>query len=95
MTALIVGKTVGIFGFSLIGHVLGAKLPEGMGPKDLFVAGLIAGLGLTVALFVAGEAFQGELQGAAKMGALFSAVVAPLALFVAWVLRVKKPADAS
>jgi NhaA family Na+:H+ antiporter len=45
---------------------------------------VIAGLGLTVALFVAGKAFPGDspFQEPAKMGAVFSIVAA----LVAWVL---------
>ncbi len=91
LLGLSVGKAVGIFGFSYIGHLLGFKLPEGMGPRSLFVAGVIAGLGLTVALFVAGVAFTDPtLQGAAKMGALFSAFIAPLAIILGKVLRVRE-----
>ena len=98
--ALIVGKTAGIFLFSWIGHLLGFSLPEGMGWRSLLTAGCVAGLGLTVALFVAGVAFtDGTLQGAAKMGALLSAFVAPLAIFMGKMLDVRgeyerlKPAD--
>lgn len=90
LLGLIVGKTVGIFGFSMIGHLLGFSLPKGMGWRSLLTVGLVAGLGLTVALFVAGVAFTDPvLQGAAKMGALLSAVVAPLAIAVGRVLRVR------
>ena len=86
---LLAGKTVGIFGFSAIGHMLGFKLPEGMDFKSLLVAGVTASLGLTVALFVSGQAFADpELQGAAKMGALFSAFVAPIVFILAKVLGV-------
>ena len=88
---LAAGKTVGIFGFSMIGHLLGFSLPKGMGWKSLLTAGLIAGLGLTVALFVAGVAFtEPGLQGAAKMGALLSALVAPVAIVLGKVLGVRK-----
>ncbi|MEM9193694.1 MAG: Na+/H+ antiporter NhaA [Myxococcota bacterium] len=91
VVALLVGKTLGIFLFSYGGHVLGYKLPEGMNGRSLFVAGLTAALGLTVALFVAGVAFtEPNLQGAAKMGALFSVIAVPLVLISASVLRVHK-----
>ena len=50
-------------------HLIGFKLPKGMNLGSLLVAGMVAGMGLTVALFVAGEAYQDPgLQGAAKMG---------------------------
>lgn len=69
-----IGKTAGIFLMARIGHLLGYPLPERIGSKELILVGLIAGTGLTVALFVAGEAFTDPaVQGAAKMGALFSA----------------------
>ena len=90
--SLILGKTIGIFLFSWAGAKMGFPLPEGMGFRHLFVAGIIAGLGLTVALFVAGEAFKGELSthmGPAKMGAVFSAVAALLAIVAGKILKVK------
>src|SRR5690606_17905811 len=91
LLALVVGKTAGISLMSYLGHRLGFSLPEGMGLGALLVAGLIAALGLTVALFVAGVAFQDPaLQGAAKMGALFSAVAAPLAIVLGRALRVHR-----
>ncbi len=90
LLALLVGKTVGIFGFSAVGHMLGFKLPQGMNFRSLIVVGLTAGLGLTVALFVAGVAFTDpSLQGAAKMGALASVVAAPAVLILAKLFGVK------
>lgn len=89
--ALLVGKTVGIFGMSWIGARLGFPLPTGMDGKSLAVAGLVAGLGLTVALFVAGEAYpDAALRGEAKMGALFSGGIFAIALVVGRVLRIEK-----
>ena len=86
--ALLVGKTAGVFGFAMAGHYLGFKLPDGMNWRSLLTAGITAGLGLTVALFVAGVAFTDEgLMGAAKMGALFSVLAAPVAILVARVLK--------
>ena len=87
--SLLVGKTLGIFLFSYAGAKAGFPLPDGMKMKHLFVAAIIAGLGLTVALFVAGQAFTGETQGAAKMGALFSGGVAFIALLAGRMLSVK------
>lgn len=96
LVALVVGKTVGIFAFSWVGTLLGYPLPTGMNNRSLFVAGLTAALGLTVALFVSGVAFPdttpagAAIQGAAKMGALLSAAVAPVVLIVARILRVRE-----
>ncbi len=91
LVALLVGKTVGIGVFSLGAAKMGFPLPTGMGAKEVLVAGIVAGLGLTVALFVAGVAFtDGGMQGAAKMGALMSAGAAGLALLMAKILRIEK-----
>ncbi|HUH03608.1 MAG TPA: Na+/H+ antiporter NhaA [Kofleriaceae bacterium] len=92
LVALIVGKTLGVFLFGAIGQLLGFPLPAGMGRGHLLVTGMIAGLGLTVALFVAGQAFvDPTLQGAAKMGALLSVLAAPLAFATGRLLRVRRP----
>ena len=95
LASLIVGKTVGIFLFSWAGTKAGFPLPKGMGNSHLVVAGIVAGLGLTVALFVAGEAFKGspEFMGPAKMGAVFSAGAAVVAFAVAKLLGVKRTED--
>ena len=77
LAALVAGKTIGIFGFGLLATRLGFDLPHGMKQRDLLLAGLIAGTGFTVALFIAGEAYTDPIiRGAAKMGALFSLVAA-------------------
>lgn len=87
---LLVGKTLGITLFSSIGRLIGFPLPDGMNTRSLFTAGMVAGLGLTVALFVAGVAFtDATLMGAAKMGALLSAGAAPIAVMFGWFLQVK------
>ena len=92
--SLVLGKAIGITVLSKGGDLLGFHLPEGMGFRSLFVASVIAGLGLTVALFVSQQAFSAaqypQIQGAAKMGALLSGGVAGLAIFLGWILRIKK-----
>lgn len=89
-TSLIAGKTVGIVGCSWVGTKMGFPLPAGMNMKHLFVTGLIAGLGLTVALFVSTQAFtDAALQGAAKMGAVFSAGAAIAAWVAAQMLGIR------
>ncbi|MEC8023034.1 MAG: Na+/H+ antiporter NhaA [Myxococcota bacterium] len=95
LAALIVGKTIGITGFAMAGTAAGFPLPDGMKAKHLVVAGLIAGIGLTVALFVAGEAFPSSnesaaiFQGPARMGAVLSGLVAFMALALGRLLGVK------
>jgi Na+:H+ antiporter, NhaA family len=81
LISLLVGKTAGIFGLGLAANALGFPLPGGMTRRDLLLVGMTAGIGLTVALFVASAAFiDAALQGAAKMGALGSILIAPLIL---------------
>jgi NhaA family Na+:H+ antiporter len=73
---LVIGKTVGITLMGLLATAVGFPLPSGMGVRDLLMAAFVAALGLTVALFVATAAFaHPDLQGQAKMGALFSGIV--------------------
>jgi len=94
LASLAIGKTIGITTFSWVGSKVGFPLPDGMRLKHLIVAGLVAGLGLTVALFVSGQAFTGVLQEQAKMGALFSGGIGFLAIILGRMLKVKEaPAD--
>jgi len=78
--ALVVGKTLGIAGFGLLASCCGFGLPAGVTIVDLFAMSALAGVGLTVALFVANEAFvhQGP-QSQAKFGAVLSVACAGLA----------------
>ena len=90
LISLLVGKTVGVFGFGCLSERLGYGLPHGMGRRDLLVAGLIAGTGFTVALFVAGEAFSDPLiKEAAKMGAMLSIVAAVAGMLLARLIGVR------
>merc|ERR1711865_339710 len=66
-----------------MGEACGFPLPKGVGTKHLFMVGLIASIGLTVALFVSDAAFEDPiLKGEAKMGALLSAVNGLIALAI-------------
>jgi NhaA family Na+:H+ antiporter len=85
MASLVVGKTLGIGLFTLFAvKVLGIPLPRGMAMTDVWLLGFIAAIGLTVALFVAGEAFrnQDQLRAEAKMGALLSVFVGFVAVVI-------------
>ena len=89
--ALVIGKTSGIFIMGSLATLLGFPLPKGMKHKELFVAGLIASMGLTVALFFAGVAFTDlSIQGAAKMGALFSAGSVVISFTAGKLLEIKR-----
>ena len=90
LISLIAGKLIGVTVFSYVAILLGFPLPTGMKLKHLIVAATIAGLGLTVALFVAGKAFTGPpFQDPAKMGAVLSAGVALIAFGLGYILKVK------
>ncbi len=94
LLSLIVGKTVGVSLFSFVMSRAGFPLPEGMGLRHLMVAGMIAGLGLTVALFVANKAYYGtDFLDPGKMGAVFSIVVAGLAFVFARVIGLRREPD--
>jgi NhaA family Na+:H+ antiporter len=92
LAGLIVGKPVGITLFGWIGaRVLRFGLPDGMRVADLPVLGCVAAIGFTVALFVASVAFPaGDVQDAAKMGALLSFGAAAVAMVLGLLLRVRK-----
>ena len=91
LLSLLFGKTIGIFAMGYLGKILGFPLPEHVGGKELVLIGVVAGIGLTVALFVAGEAFpEPVVQGAAKMGALLSGGLAILAIVLGKMLGVRK-----
>ena len=88
--SLLIGKTAGVVGFAALAKALGFPFPAGVGARELLIVGIISGIGLTVALFVAGEAFsERNAQDSAKMGALASALIAPLALVLARLLKVR------
>jgi NhaA family Na+:H+ antiporter len=88
--SLVVGKVVGITGLGLLAVKLGFPLPDRMGVADLAMASLVAALGLTVALFVAGAAFvDPETLGQAKMGALFSGFVGIAAILIGRLLGLR------
>lgn len=89
--ALLLGKTIGVFLMGSIAVILGFNLPAGMKHKELFVAGIVASIGLTVALFVTGAAYTDlSIQGAAKMGALFSSTAVVIAYVASKLLRIRR-----
>lgn len=89
---LLVGKPLGIVLLTFIAvRILRLEMPTGMDYRDLAVLGFMAGIGFTVALFVATVAFPpGDILDSAKMGALFSFFASILAFVAAFFLRVGK-----
>lgn len=58
-TGLVVGKPVGVISATFLATACGLRLPEGMRRAHVVGAGLLAGIGFTVSLFVAELAFPG------------------------------------
>ena len=75
--ALLVGKLIGIACLVLLADRAGcAPLNARIKPPDMAMVASTASIGLTVALFIAGEAYEQErLQGEAKLGALLSGLI--------------------
>ncbi len=89
--SLLVGKIGGIFFLGTVARKSGFPLPSGMKAKDLLLVSVIAGIGFTVALFIAGEAFSDPVvQGAARMGAILSFSAALIALALGRLLQIRK-----
>lgn len=78
---LLVGKPVGVLLFSWLATRLGvAALPEGVDWRHMTGAGLLAGIGFTMSLFVGGLAFgSAEMLDQAKFGILSASVLAAAA----------------
>ena len=70
---------------------MGLGIPQGMRIIDLVVIGFVAAIGFTVSLFVATVAFApGEVQSAAKMGALLSFAAAIISIIAGRLTRVQR-----
>lgn len=84
IVGLFIGKQVGIFVFSFLAVKLKlASLPEGINWKNLYGAGILAGIGFTMSLFIAGLAFTNpELLDLSKIGILTGSLVSGIAGFV-------------
>ena len=69
---LFIGKQIGIFAFSFIAVKMKfASLPEGINWKNLYGAGILAGIGFTMSLFIAGLAFDNpDMLDISKIGVL-------------------------
>jgi len=81
---LVVGKVVGVLAFSWLGRRIGLiALPSGVGWKHVTVVGLCAGIGFTMALFIAQLAFPpGPLLETAKLAILCASAIAGVVAFV-------------
>lgn len=76
---LVVGKTAGVFAFTWIGDRLGlGSLPAGVTYRHVLGLAMTAGIGFTVALFIAGLAFEpgSAVTASAKIGILAGSLIA-------------------
>jgi NhaA family Na+:H+ antiporter len=90
LAGLLLGKPIGVVVFSVVARLGGARLPAGLGIRELLIVGMVASIGFTVSLFFATAAFaEGALLAETKMGALLSFVAAPLAYLAAKLLLVR------
>jgi NhaA family Na+:H+ antiporter len=87
---LMIGKPVGILIFSWLAVRSGiAVLPSGVNWSILAGGGALAGIGFTMALFIAGLALDGPLLSAAKVGILLGSGVSAVfgMLLLMWRLK--------
>ncbi|MGE6759059.1 Na+/H+ antiporter NhaA [Corallococcus interemptor] len=85
IVGLFVGKQVGIFLFTLAAVKTGVSpLPTGAGVAQVHGVSVVAGIGFTVALFVAGLAFANEpaLLAEAKLGILTGSLLSAIVGYV-------------
>jgi NhaA family Na+:H+ antiporter len=93
MLGLLVGKPLGIVGISWLAVRLGlARLPKGVGWGAVLGGGFLAGIGFTMAMFIASLALAGDLLDAAKVGILVGSLLSAVAGVVILILVLPKPA---
>jgi len=78
---LVLGKPLGVIGFSLLAVAAGiASLPPGMSRRNLLGLGLLAGIGFTMSVFISNLAFimkPDEIQSS-KVAVLLASLIAAL-----------------
>jgi len=81
---LLIGKPLGVVGFSWLAVKLGVgSLPSGSSWRQVIGAGFLAGIGFTMALFIAGLAFvEPQNNDAAKIAVLGASAIAGVIGFV-------------
>jgi NhaA family Na+:H+ antiporter len=90
IVGLVVGKLVGIVGFSLLAVRLRvARLPSELGKRDLVAVAMLGGVGFTVSLLIADLALDGPDMELAKGAVLVASMVASLLAAVLLVRRSK------
>lgn len=94
MAGLVIGKPVGIVLSSwLVIRLVLKKLPEGLSWGGIVGAGCLAGIGFTMALFIAGLALGGESLDEAKIGILGGSAIAAVLGMVLLILALPRPSS--
>jgi NhaA family Na+:H+ antiporter len=79
MVGLVVGKLVGITGSALLAVWAGAaRLPAGLGKRDLVAVAMLGGVGFTVSLLIADLSLDGADMDLAKGAVLVASMIASL-----------------
>lgn len=94
VAGLVVGKTIGVLGgceVALRSRV--ARLPAGLGRRDLIAVSVLTGCGFTVSLLIAELAFEGGDAGYVKIAVLVGSLIS--ALLAAALLRRRSRARAA
>jgi len=84
LLGLVVGKPLGVaLATAIVLRLKLGVLPSGLGRRHVVVVGIVAGIGFTMALFVAELAFgSGALLDAAKLGVLLASALAGVVTLV-------------
>jgi len=93
---LLIGKPIGVVGASMLAIKLGiSRMPKGVKLGGLAVVGLVAGIGFTMALFIAQLAFQSPAQlDVAKLAVLIGSGCAGVLTLVFGPLLLRGPREA-
>jgi NhaA family Na+:H+ antiporter len=76
---LVIGEPVGITVMAFLAIRIGvANMPESVTWRHIIGGGMLAGIGFTMVLFIAGLAFTDQLLNPAKVGILGASAVAAL-----------------
>ena len=99
MLGLVVGKLVGVYGFSIGAIKMGlAEMPKGASGQHLFGVAALCGIGFTMSLFIGGLAFEhtgGDAETyllTHRMGILAGSLVAGIAGYL--ILKLAPPVEA-
>ena len=80
IAGLVVGKTLGVTAFTFVAVKSGlAVLPRGVTWSHIVGTAMLAGIGFTVSIFIAGLAYDHPLSEDAKIGVLVASIIAGVA----------------